>query len=54
MNREDFEAWFTGLGDIELARKLLLLKRRKLSGEELRGRIYEIVENRCMALAKVS
>ncbi len=28
MNREDFEAWFTGLGDVELARKIVLLKRK--------------------------
>ena len=54
MNREDFEAWFTGLGDVELARKIVLLKRKKLSGEELRGRIHEMVEERCTALAKIA
>jgi len=44
--RGDFEAWFTGLGDMELARKTLLIKERKLFGEELRRKFYEIVKDR--------
>ena len=51
LNRGDFESWFTGLGDVELARKTALLKEKKLVGEELRIRLHEIVENRCIALA---
>ncbi len=51
LNRGDFESWFTGLGDVELARKTALLKKKKLVGEELRTRLHEIVENRCIALA---
>lgn len=52
-NRGDFEAWFTGLGDTELARKTLLVREQKMCGEELRKKLYEIVKNRCEKLAKV-
>jgi DNA-binding transcriptional ArsR family regulator len=47
----DFEAWFTGLGDVELARKTALLKEKKMTGEELRRKLHEIVKNRCIVLA---
>ena len=51
LNRGDFEAWFAGLGDIELVRKTALLKKKGVSGEELRSRLYGIVKNRSVALA---
>jgi hypothetical protein len=51
VNHGDFEAWFTGLGDVELARKTALLKEKKMTGEELRRKLHEIVENRCIVLA---
>jgi len=41
-----------GLGDNELARKTLLLRELKMSGEELREKIHEIVKNRCEEHAK--
>lgn len=53
INRTDFESWFMGLGDIELARKMLLLKEQKISGEDLRKKLYEIVKNRYEELAKI-
>lgn len=53
ISRGDFEAWFTGLGDVELARKTLLFKEQKASGEELRRKLYEIVKHRCDELAKI-
>jgi hypothetical protein len=53
LSRGDFEAWFTELGDIELARKTLLFKEKKASGEELRRKLYEIVKHRCDELAKI-
>ncbi|MFZ0965236.1 MAG: hypothetical protein WAN82_01245 [Candidatus Bathyarchaeia archaeon] len=53
VNRGDFEAWFMGLGDIELARKMLLIKEQKVLGDELRKKLYEIVKNRCEELAKI-
>lgn len=53
VNRGDFEAWFTGLGDSELARKTLLVREEKIVGENLRKKLYEIVKNRCDALARI-
>ena len=52
--RNDFEAWLTGLGDIELAKKTALLKRQGLAGEELRKQLHSIVEQRYVELAKLS
>jgi len=53
INRGDFEAWFMDLGDIELSRKTLLIKEQKISGEELRKKLYEVVKSRCEQLAKI-
>lgn len=53
VNRGDFEAWFAGLGDVELARKALLIRERRLSGEELRKKLHEIVRSRCEELANI-
>jgi hypothetical protein len=53
-SRGDFEAWFMGLGDAELAKKAALLKERKMTGEELSKKLQEIVENRCKVLAKAA
>jgi len=52
MNRGDFEAWFAGLGDVELARKTLLVREEKMAGENLRKKLHEIVRNRCELLAR--
>jgi hypothetical protein len=49
-SRGDFEAWFTGLGDIELAKKTALLKQKNMNNEELRKKLHDIVENRCKVL----
>ncbi|MEM3731393.1 MAG: DUF5752 family protein [Candidatus Bathyarchaeia archaeon] len=53
INRGDFEAWFTGLGDAELARKTFLIREQRISGEELRKKLYEVVKSRCEELAKI-
>lgn len=53
IHRGDFEAWFMGLGDIELARKTLLIREQKIFGEKLRKKLYEIVKNRCEELTKI-
>jgi len=53
VNRGDFETWFAGLGDGELARKTALLKEKKMAGEELRRKLHEIVKNRCIVLAEL-
>jgi predicted transcriptional regulator len=54
MNRGDFEAWFKSLGDQELAKKVALLKQKNVAGEALREQLHEIVEQRYMALAKLT
>ncbi|MFB3889338.1 MAG: hypothetical protein ACE14S_07585 [Candidatus Bathyarchaeia archaeon] len=54
MNRGDFEAWFTYLGDEELAKKTGLLKQRKLSGEDLRNKLLSVVQDRCIALSTIA
>jgi DNA-binding transcriptional ArsR family regulator len=53
LGRGDFEAWFTGLGDFELSRKVFIIKEQKHSGEELRRKLYDTVKNRCEELAKI-
>ncbi|MBN1244596.1 hypothetical protein JXA31_03285 [Candidatus Bathyarchaeota archaeon] len=54
MSRGDFESWFAGIGDVELAKKAALLKEKKIVGEVLRTKLQDIVNNRCMALANVA
>jgi hypothetical protein len=54
MNRGDFEAWFNGLGDAELAKKTALLKEKKLNEEETGQKLQELVANRCTALARIA
>ena len=52
--RGDFEVWFNGLGDVELAKKVALLKQRNVVGEDLRMQLHEIVTQRYIALAKLA
>ncbi len=52
--RGDFEVWFTGLGDVELAKKAALLKQGNVVGEDLRVQLHEIVKQRYIALAKLA
>jgi hypothetical protein len=51
-NRGDFEAWFMGLGDVELARKALLIREQKMFGDDLRRKLHDVVKNRYEELAK--
>ena len=53
MHRGDFEAWFMGLNDAELARKMLLIKEQKIFGEALRRKICDVVKNRVDELDKL-
>ena len=53
LSRGDFEAWFKGLGDLELAKKTSLLKERKMTAEELRVKLRELAGDRCLALSKL-
>jgi hypothetical protein len=54
LQRGDFEAWFRGIGDEELAKKIALLKKRNSVGEELRMQLRGIVEQRYLELAKLA
>jgi len=54
IKRGDFEAWFTGLGDSELAKKIALLKQKNLTGEDLRKQLHQIVMQRYVSLAKLA
>jgi hypothetical protein len=52
--RDDFEVWLMGLGDEELAKKINLLKKKMLAGEELRKQLHGIVDQRYLELINVS
>jgi hypothetical protein len=52
--RGDFEAWFKGLGDEELAKKTALLRQKKVVGEDLRKQLRQIVEQRYLTLAMLA
>lgn len=54
MKRGDFESWFKGLGDEELAKKTALLKKKNVVGEDLRKQLHEIVEQRYIRLASLA
>ena len=52
--RKDFELWFLGLGDFELAKKMSVIKKSGLLGEDLRKRVYEVVKSRCKELESLA
>ena len=52
--RRDFELWIRSLGDIELSKKVEMLRMRHLSGETLRKEIYETVKSRCEELTRLA
>jgi hypothetical protein len=52
--RKDFELWIRSLGDLELSKKLELLRMKRLSGENLRKELYETVNSRCEELTKLT
>ncbi|NIW10665.1 MAG: hypothetical protein GWN33_08910 [Gammaproteobacteria bacterium] len=52
--RKDFESWFLGLGDFELAKKMSIIRKSGLLGEDLRKRVYELVKSRCEELQSLA
>jgi hypothetical protein len=54
VSRGDFEAWFKGIGDLELAKEASMLKKKALTGENLREQLHEMVEKRYEALLKLA
>jgi len=51
--RGDLEFWFHDLGDLELAKRVSLIKGTGLSGEDLRKKVYETVKYRCEELVSI-
>jgi hypothetical protein len=54
IKRGDFENWFKGLGDEELVKKIVLLKRRNLPDDQTREQFRDIVDKRYHELAELS
>jgi hypothetical protein len=54
VSRGDFELWIHFLGDIELAKRLRIIRELNLSGEELRNEIYNALKSRYEYLEKIS
>ena len=52
--RKDFEFWISSLGDLELCKKIELLRRSNLSGESLQRKLHETVKSRCEELTKLA
>jgi hypothetical protein len=52
--RRDFELWIRDLGDPELSKKISLIRRASLSGDNLRKEVYETVKSRYEELAKLT
>jgi hypothetical protein len=52
--RRDFELWVRDLGDTELSRKIGLIRRASLSGDDLRKEVYETVKSRYEELVKLT
>jgi len=50
--RGDFELWVHFLGDIELAKRLNLLRKANLTGETLRERVCKTLKYRCDELLR--
>lgn len=53
-SRGDFELWIHFLGDVELTKRLKLIREMNLTSEELRKEIYETVKSRCEELQRIS
>jgi len=51
--RGDLEFWFHDLGDLELAKRVSLIKGTGLSGEDLRKKVHETVKSRCEELVSI-
>lgn len=54
LNSKDFECWInSSLCDVELSKKVALLRAANLSGEDLRNKLYQIVKSRYEELANL-
>jgi len=53
VSRKDFEQWIQSLGDVELAKRLGLIRGMHLHGEDLRKRVHEAVKHRLEELKRI-
>ncbi len=51
--RKDFENWVHSLGDVELSKRLGLIRNMHLHGEDSRTRVYEAVKHRLEELKRI-
>jgi len=51
--RKDFENWVHSLGDVELSKRLGLIRNMHVRGEDLRTRVYEAVKHRLEELKRI-
>jgi len=51
--RKDFENWAQSFGDVELAKRLGLIRSMRMHGEDLRTRVYEAVKHRLEELKRI-
>jgi len=51
--RKDFENWVHSLGDLELAKRLSVIRNMHAHGEDLRTRVYEAVKHRLEELKHI-
>jgi DNA-binding transcriptional ArsR family regulator len=51
--RGDFEMWVASLGDVELAKRLQIIRGIGLAGEDLRKELYKAVKSRCDELLAI-
>jgi len=54
LQRGDFDSWFLGLGDQELAKKMNVVRKAEASGEKMRERVYKTVKARRDELERLS
>jgi hypothetical protein len=53
LTRKDFENWIRSLGDVELSKRLTLIRASKLSGEKLRNKLQETINSRYEELKRL-
>ena len=53
ISRKDFENWINSLGDLELSKKIGIIRTTNLAGEDLRKKLYQTVKNRSEKLTKL-
>jgi hypothetical protein len=53
VSRKDFENWVQSLGDLELAKRLGLIRNMHVHGEDLRTRVYEAAKHRLEELRHI-